>query len=250
MKHEPIFIMDEDDKTIGRIYSRREALKLIVGAGGGLLLAAGGPLGGDDAELGEVAAGCIVRPELTEGPIFVDDQQNRSDVRTDPSNGAISAGALLNLTFNISTLQDNACTPLANAQVDIWQCDAAGIYSDTDQLGFDTVGQKFLRGHQFTDENGQVTFQTIYPGWYEGRAVHIHFKIRTDDGYDFTSQLFFDDDFTSEVFKREPYAERGEPVLRNSDDGIFNENGDQLMLQVEEDGEGYKTAFDITLDMS
>ena len=250
MKHEPIFIMDEGDRTIGRIYSRREALKLIVGAGGALLLAACGPLGEDDDTSSEAAAGCVVRPELAEGPIFVDGQMNRADVRSDPATGAISAGALLNLTFNVSRLQDNSCDPLANAQIDIWHCDAAGIYSDTDQLGFDTVGQKFLRGHQFTDENGQVTFQTIYPGWYVGRAVHIHFKIRTEDGYDFTSQLFFDDDFTDQVFSREPYAQRGAPALRNRDDGIFNENGDQLLLQVQEDGDGYTTSFDITLDIS
>ena len=63
--------------------------------------------------------------------------------------------------------------------MDIWHCNALGAYSDVSDPGFDTSGQQFLRGYQATDANGVATFSTIYPGWYSGRTVHIHFKIRT-----------------------------------------------------------------------
>ncbi|MEO1256126.1 MAG: intradiol ring-cleavage dioxygenase, partial [Bacteroidota bacterium] len=197
-----------------------------------------------------LTTGCVVRPELTEGPVFVEDDLNRSDIRTDAASGIESVGIPLALKFNVSSLTNNTCIALAGARVDIWQCDVDGIYSDTDELGMDTVGQKFLRGHQITDENGVANFTTIYPGWYIGRAVHIHFKIRTDDGYDFTSQLFFDDEFTDQVYTREPYSSRGEREIRNNEDGIFLENGDRLMLTVNETETGYTTEFNITLDLS
>jgi protocatechuate 3,4-dioxygenase beta subunit len=134
--------------------------------------------------------------------------------------------------------------------VDIWQCDAEGVYSDTSELGFQTVGQKFLRGYQVTDENGLVNFTTIYPGWYEGRAVHIHFKMRTNDGYDFTSQLFFDDALTDDVFAQAPYNSRGERHLRNGDDGIFNNSGGQTLLAVNKVDTSYVATFDVALDLT
>ena len=117
---------------------------------------------------------CVVRPELTEGPYFVDEKINRSDIRTDTTTNAVSAGVPLVLTFLVSQIGSSACTPLQGAQVDIWHCDALGVYSDVSGNS-----GNFLRGYQVTDANGQAQFTTIYPGWYRGRAVHIHFKIRT-----------------------------------------------------------------------
>jgi protocatechuate 3,4-dioxygenase beta subunit len=115
------------------------------------------------------------------------------------------------------------------------------------------VGETFLRGYQMTDENGTARFATIYPGWYQGRAVHIHFKIRTDpeseQGYEFTSQLYFDDALTDQVHAQAPYAEKGERDLRNDDDGIFRDGGDELTLPLTEDGQGgYRATFDIALE--
>ena len=253
--NKPVCIIDEDDQTIGRIFTRREAIKMLGATGGALLLSA--CFGGQEAAQNRSASNsninpdCIVRPALTEGPVFVEQELARSDIRSDPSNGVVSAGALLALSFRITSIANNACAPLEGAQVDIWQCDADGIYSDTDELGFQTVGQKFLRGFQKTDADGMVRFTTIYPGWYEGRAVHIHFKIRTQDGYDFTSQLFFDDAFTDEVFAEAPYNSRGERFLRNEDDSIFNESNGQLMLNVETNDQGYSAAtFNVALDLS
>ena len=90
----------------------------------------------------------MVHPEVTEGPYYVDEDLNRSDIRSDPSTGAVKDGALLTLTFNVSQVSGSGCTPLEGAKVEIWHCDAAGVYSDVSDPGFNTKGQKFLRGFQ------------------------------------------------------------------------------------------------------
>ena len=257
---------DTDDALVGRILSRREVLALFGAAGAATVLSACQPIASTSAPTaasvtnnssaaattttGDGAIGCVVRPALTEGPLFIDEDLNRADIRLDPSTGEVSTGIQLELTFRVSQVNAAACTPLAGIQVDVWHCDANGIYSDTNQLGFQTVGQKFLRGYQVTDERGVAQFTTIYPGWYAGRAVHIHFKMRTGDGYDFTSQLFFDDTLTDEVFTAAPYNSRGERSLRNDDDGIFGQSGGQLMLTVNKVDTGYAATFDIALDLS
>jgi len=138
---------------------------------------------------------CIVKPEQTEGPYFTDERLNRADIRSDPSSGSVKPGIPLQLAFQVSQIRDRLCSPLENAIVDVWHCDAEGLYSDVEDPRFNTIGQKFLRGYQVTDRNGMAQFTTIYPGWYRGRAVHIHFKVRTQGrsqpGYEFTSQLYF-----------------------------------------------------------
>jgi protocatechuate 3,4-dioxygenase beta subunit len=206
--------------------------------------------------IAQTTPSCVARPQQTEGPYFVDERLNRSDIRTDPSDGSVKEGANLDLVFNVSRSASNSsCTPLAGAVVNVWQCDALGQYSDVRDTaeGFDTRGQKFLRGYQVTDENGTARFTTIYPGWYEGRTVHIHFKIRTDpdseQGYEFTSQLYFDDSLTDHVLSQAPYAAKGERTLENDDDGIFRDGGDELILSLTENGEGgYVGTFDIALE--
>lgn len=248
-----------------RYLSRREMLGLMGSAAAAVaLVGCGGGEGGQsgsgestsasttEAATGtETASTCVVRPEQTQGPYFVDEMLNRSDIREERE------GVPLDLILNISRVDAGnaaACGPLAGAMVDIWQCDALGEYSDVQDNaeGFDTRGQKYLRGYQVTDENGSARFTTIYPGWYRGRTVHIHFKIRdspeSEQGYEFTSQLFFDDALTDEVFAQEPYAQKGERDLRNSDDGIFQGGGDQLLLQPTKAGQGYAATFDIALD--
>lgn len=257
---------DNDDVLVGRILSRREVLALFGAAGAATLLSACQTIPSTSAPAAasvtnnssavtttvssDGAIGCVVRPALTEGPLFVDEDLNRADIRSDPATGQVSAGVPLELTFRVSQVDAAACRPLAGIQVDVWHCDANGIYSDTNQLGFQTVGQKFLRGYQVTDERGVAQFTTIYPGWYEGRAVHIHFKMRTGDGDDFTSQLFFDETFTDEVYTSAPYNSRGERRLRNDDDGIFRQSNGQMMLTVTKVGAGYAATFDIALDLS
>ena len=253
--------MDNDDQQIGYLLTRREALG-ILGATGFMILTGCRPSGRPMTDTARAAslpatprgvasggsATCVVRPELTEGPYFVDERLNRSDIRSDPANGAIKPGALLELTFNVSRFA--ACTPLAGMIVDLWHCDHAGVYSDARDRGFTTTGQKFLRGYQTTDANGIARFTTIYPGWYRGRTVHLHFKIRsalTGRGEEFTSQLFFDDALTDVVFSKPPYVGKGVRDVRNSDDGIFNESGGQLMLDLRQKGQGYAGTFNVAL---
>jgi len=230
--------------------TRREALTLLGLGATGLL-----PLALPQAGVAQSRTpACVVRPAQTEGPFFVDDRLNRSDVRSDPASGVPKPGAPLRLAFQVSKIEAAACTPLANAQVDIWQCDALGVYSDVQDRAGDTRGQKFLRGHQFTDTRGIATFQTIYPGWYSGRTVHIHFKIRhTAPGrrpLEFTSQLYFDDALNDVVFATQPYASRGRRTARNAQDGLYARGGRDLMLAVNRSGAGYEATFDIGLNFA
>lgn len=199
------------------------------------------------------APACVVRPAQTEGPYFVDERLNRPDIRSDPSDGTIRPGAPLRLVFNVSRVDGSACAPLAGALVDVWHCDALGAYSDVVDRGVDTRGKKFLRGYQVTDAKGMAEFRTIYPGWYQGRTVHIHFKIRTAPGAvrasEFTSQLYFDDAVSDQVYAQAPYASRGRRTTRNEQDAIFRANGAQLMLPLAKDGAGYAGSFAIGLQM-
>jgi protocatechuate 3,4-dioxygenase beta subunit len=243
-----------DEAHCGRLLSRREALALI-GASGAALLAGMTPAPGRAQSIARGAAppSCIARPQQTEGPFFVEEALNRSDLRSDPRSGEVAAGVPLRLTFTVSRLSGTSCAPLAGAQVDVWNSDASGRYSDVRGFGVrsSTTGQQFLRGYQLTDAVGSAQFMTIFPGWYGGRAVHVHFKIRTAPAaalsLAFTSQLYFDDALTERVFAVEPYASRGRRWMRNDDDGLFREGGRQLLLTAEPDGPGYAATFDVGL---
>jgi len=196
-----------------------------------------------------------VRPAETEGPYFVDEKINRSDIRSDPSTGALSAGAKLDLTFAVAKISGSNCTAYADVLIDVWHCDALGVYSDVSDPGFQTSGKKFLRGYQVTDASGVARFTTIVPGWYQGRTVHIHFKIRSDpasgSGLEFTSQLFFDDTDIDKIHANQPYAQKGQRTLRNAGDGIYQGGGDQLLLSLTGGGgSGYGSTFDIGLQVA
>src|SRR5687767_9142353 len=175
-------VMQDDDRPVGCLLGRRELVALFGASAFAAMahrLAAQAQTSGSAAAAGR----CVVSPQQTEGPYFVDERLLRSDVRSDPATGTVKAGAPLDLALSIAQVTAaGACAPLAGALVDIWQCDAMGAYSDARDQSFNTTGQKFLRGYQVTDADGRVRFTTIYPGWYPGRAVHIHFKVRTTPG--------------------------------------------------------------------
>ena len=245
--------------------SRRIVLeRLIVGTAAVFLGCRRGPrLGQPAASLASPATAhaavipsCVARPEQTEGPYFIDEKLNRSDIRSDPSDGSVKQGVTLRLAFHVSRVNGASCSSLSNAIVDIWQCDALGIYSDVRDVnaGFDTRGRKFLRGYQITDPNGIAEFLTIYPGWYPGRTVHIHFKIRSESssrrGLEFTSQLYFDESITDEVHKRTPYNSKGRRSTTNDTDFSFRRGGKQLIPSLAKDGQGYAAKFEIGLQMS
>lgn len=244
--------MTHEDQPTGRLLSRREVMAFLGATGMAWLMTRG--LNPKQAVAGMPEPSCVVRPGQTEGPYFVDERLNRSDIRTDPANGRVKAGTLLALTFLVSRLNSGGCQPLPDAQVDIWHCDATGVYSDVQDPGFDSTGQKFLRGYQVTDPRGSVQFITVYPGWYPGRTVHIHFKIRTAPmarrSVEFTSQLYFNDDLTDRVHTVPPYTTAGPRTTRNQQDWIFRRGGDQLLLAPTSTAEGYSATFAIGLQLA
>lgn len=243
--------MQDDDPKSPRNMSRRRAIRLL-GLGGAALYAA--KVASVHAAGAETEPMCVERPRHIEGPYFIDIGLKRSDIRSDPRTKVVREGVPLRLTFRVSDFHRGRCLPLAGAQVDVWHCDAAGLYSDTEDWQKATLGQRFLRGYQLTDRKGHASFTTIYPGWYPNRAVHIHFKIRTHPkvgtGKEFTSQIYFEDKVTDEVHTREPYAKRGPRKVRNNRDLIYLFRGSQLMLDVREEKKGYAGIFDIALDLS
>lgn len=238
----------DDDLTVGRLLTRREAL-VFMGAAG-LALLGRGAAAQDPPPLPKGSLPCIARPQQMEGPFFVDTGLNRSDIRSDPASGAVRPGVPLQLTFRVSRM-DGGCAPLSGAHVELWQCDAAGVYSGVRDGSSDATGQKFLRGYQVTDAAGNARFTTIYPGAYSGRAVHLHFMIRTAATAgrrgEFTSQLYFDDVLTDRVLAQAPYRGRGPGTPRNDGDGLYRRGGSQLLLAVKEQGKGYAASFDIGL---
>jgi len=159
------------------------------------------------------SASCTLTSEATEGPFYLD----VNDVRQDITEG--KAGAPFALSINV--VDATKCTPIKGAAIDIWHCDAGGDYSGVQG----SSGTTFLRGTQLTDTNGTATFNTIYPGWYQGRAVHIHTKVHVNNDVVHTGQLFFDDSLSDTVFENSPYNSRGTRDMRNEDDSIFSDAG-------------------------
>ena len=230
---------------------RREVMRLL-GLGGAAAVIAPGSFARPWSP-GALPA-CVARPEMDEGPYFVPDMLKRSDIRRDSATGAVVPGVPLALAFNVSQVANGACMPLPGATVDIWQCNALGQYSgfSDPRQGFETAGQTFLRGVQPTGSKGDAAFSTNYPGWYRGRAVHIHVKIRTtapSGAYEFTTQLFFDEGLSDEIHGRAPYAANGRRDTPNARDGIF-QRGDKTVLDVTKRGDGYAATYDIALDLS
>jgi protocatechuate 3,4-dioxygenase beta subunit len=267
----PAFDPDDDDRMIGRVLSRREVLALMGAASVTVVAAACAPgssasgtasasgaapsataAGTATASVAAVASSlpsCVVVPELTEGPYYVNENLDRSDIRTDTSDGTVSEGAVLTIDWVVSQVDGNACIPLEGVLVDVWHCDALGVYSDVSGAG---AGKKFLRGNQTTDATGVARFTTVFPGWYQGRAVHIHFKMRSDavasSGHEFTSQLFFDEATTARIFAAAPYSQKGSGWLKNDADGIYQGGGSQLLLTPTGDaGTGLGATFEVGL---
>ncbi len=180
------------------------------------------------------AASCTATRELTEGPYYFDADSIRSDIRED------RPGTPLRLAVRVQST--DKCAAVPNAVVDIWHCDAAGVYSGFESASRGNGGrgrtdeEKYLRGAQVTNAEGIVQFMTVYPGWYGGRTVHIHVKIHVNSEEVLTTQFFFDEKVTAAVYAKQPYAAKGEQDRKNSDDGIFEDN---LILTLSKDGDGY-----------
>ncbi len=219
------------------LITRRRTLATIAGLGAGYFI----PAWNESVEAADTLTCVGSTPTVTEGPYWVDEKLFRSDVRTDPATGVARAGVPLTLTIAIQNLSSGICAPLVGAYVDIWHCDAKGIYSDESTYNpgggtgnVNTSGQKFLRGYQITDGNGQVTFTTIYPGWYNGRTIHIHFRVRTYSGSsvlgNFVSQIFFDDAVNNVVLANSSYSRTTSRDTTNSNDMVYQVANKERML--------------------
>ncbi len=165
---------------------------------------------------------CSVSPSMTEGPYFVDERLNRSDLTAGATHAAVTQGLPLELDINVVSSHATGCLPLGGIQVDVWHADAAGTYSEFGS----GAGQSFLRGYQVTGANGRVSFRTIYPGWYAGRAIHLHVKARLfsaagNKTFEFNTQLFFDEAVNDIVNARAVYNTRGTRTTRNAQDDIY-----------------------------
>ena len=228
--------------------------KVVTALGGAVALAAAAAPFARAAQR-TASLACVLRPQQIEGPYFVDEKLNRSDIRSDPKTRVVSQGEPLYLTFKVSHTEGSGCLPLPGARVDVWHCDAAGLYSDADDFQQDTRGSKFLRGYQITDRNGTASFTTIFPGWYPGRTVHIHFKIRVGpqgkgaEGKEFTSQIYFDDELTDAIHAQPPYSKRGPRKVRNNRDVVSLIGGSKLILPLKDEKRGYAGTFDVSLQM-
>jgi protocatechuate 3,4-dioxygenase beta subunit len=200
-------------------------------------------------------------PEQTEGPYFVDEMLDRSDIRSDPSDGSVQGGIPLQLIIHVYNVSNGSCIALSGAHVDIWHANSQGLYSDIQNIG--TLGKKYLRGYQVTDDDGIVKFTTIYPGWYEGRALHIHIKVRTFDGptktFEWTSQFYLKDSISDKVQLQPPYSNHGPRPLSNDEDSIYNgpstdgtvqtNSGSHLLLNLSRDGnQGYVGRFNVGVE--
>jgi len=200
--------------------TRRDSL---LAAGGLLVAAAVGGCGGSDSGPASAGADCVLAPEQTEGPYYVPGEKLRRHI----AEGRPGAP----LALALSVVDASSCKPVRGAAVDVWHCDALGVYS-----GVQGGGGTFMRGVQRTDAKGVARFDTVYPGWYVGRAVHIHVKVHVGGDVVHTGQLYFADSLTDAVYRGAPYDRRPDRDTRNAGDPIYNDGGSTSTLRVRRAG--------------
>jgi protocatechuate 3,4-dioxygenase beta subunit len=231
--------------------TRREALG-ILGAGVTMLVGCGETTGNTSGN----TAACASKQETTVGPYPNIDPLQRRDVRGNTTGATIpKEGASLTLKIRVYDV-DAGCAPLSGALVDIWHCDATGVYAG--YAAFSTTGQDFCRGYQATDQQGMAEFLSIFPGSYSGRAIHIHFSIQgtesnlrpNDEGTSvpgvFVAQLYFERSVADAVFAATPIYQQGAAITPNDSDGIYSgAGGAALVVRMTKSGDGYIGEIDI-----
>jgi protocatechuate 3,4-dioxygenase beta subunit len=245
---------NDDDRPRRSMLRRREALTALGGLGlTGVIGGAAGVLGasGGVAEA-DAASSCVLTPEVTEGPYWIENTLTRRDIREG------KAGLPLELVLTVQNAK--TCKVISGADVEVWHCDATGVYSGYDSSGSaggppsgggnhatPTSSTHYLRGHQKSDSSGVARFLTVYPGWYRGRTPHIHLKVHVGGGVVHTGQVFFDEKTTALVYKIAPYKSHGQPDTSHAEDNIFAQAGKkkaQLALTKRTQGrKGYRGAI-------
>jgi protocatechuate 3,4-dioxygenase beta subunit len=227
-----------NDKKMGR----REVLAILGTTGAAALALGCGASPTDPTTIttgtdGAAGAACAVTPTETVGPYPSLVDLFRSDIRESKS------GTRLDLMITVVNTA-NSCSPLDGVNVEIWQCDAGGTYS---QYG-SQAGQTYLRGIQTTDVTGQVTFTTVYPGWYQGRATHIHVEVTRGGSSLKVTQIAFPDSVNNEVYGTGVYASRGSNPTTNTRDNIFADSIDSELATVSGNpSSGYTATFTVGL---
>ena len=228
--------MDEDrDHLTTRRDSLVKAGGLLVAAlGAKSVLTVGAAAATEGTGPAAVASGaltCVLTPEMTEGPFYVPGEKVRRNI-TEGRPGTP-------LTLKLKVVNASTCRAIKGAAVDVWHADAGGTYSGVQG----SAGTTFMRGIQPTDAKGVAEFVTVYPGWYQGRTVHIHVKVHLGGNVVHTGQLFFQDTLTDAVYKAAPYNTRGARDTRNADDSIYVNGGKLSMLALTRSGSGYVGAI-------
>jgi protocatechuate 3,4-dioxygenase beta subunit len=239
---------------------------------------------GDVTALLDAAGTCTLAKEQTQGPYWFDVDSIRSDVRED------RPGVPLTLALRVQDVtgcsSGGTAAPVANSVVEIWHCDAGGVYSGFESAsirgggpgapnpaggegpgrggnasgetsdGSYSVGDPeaatsddgtFLRGAQVADVNGIARFTTILPGWYRGRTTHIHCKVHVDRKTVRTTQLYFDDTLTDEVYAAvSPYDEHTGRDTRNDTDSIYDPSG---VVTAQKSGDSYLAALNLGVEV-
>jgi protocatechuate 3,4-dioxygenase beta subunit len=199
--------------------------------------------GAGPAGVASGAVKCVLTPEQTEGPYYIADEKVRRNI--------IEGRPGMPLALRLGVVDASTCRPIKGAAVDIWHCDAGGSYSGYTSMssGGPAAGGAqneptdeltFLRGIQRTDAKGIATFQTIYPGWYAGRTVHIHVKVHLGGNVLHTGQLYFPDRVTDAVYRKAPYRQRvAGRTTRNANDSVYRNGGSKSMVSLRRNGSGY-----------
>lgn len=186
---------------------------------------------------------CALTPDSGEGPFYFDPELVRADI----TEGAAGAPLLL----DIRVLRERDCAVLDSARVDVWHADAIGLYSGYERqpgvggdIATDARGRTFLRGTQFTDREGRVRFETVYPSWYGGRTPHVHFKVFLSDREVVASQIFFPDELNDEVFERfEPYrSHKDRRTGFNANDMFLSDGVEGVFGEGARRGDGYEAS--------
>lgn len=180
-----------------------------------------GPASGGPAAVESGAVSCVLTPEQTEGPYYIPGEKLRRNI-TEGRPGTP-------LRLLLAVVDASTCKPIKGAAVDVWHCDALGVYSG---VGHGGGSGTFMRGIQPTDADGIATFRTVYPGWYQGRTVHIHVKVHVRGRVVHTGQLYFPDALTDVVHRRSPYNKRPHRTTRNATDSVFVNGGRRSMLRL------------------
>jgi protocatechuate 3,4-dioxygenase beta subunit len=206
---------------------------------GGLLATAVGAAGlkietSEGAGPAAVASGavtCVLTPEQTEGPYYIANEALRRNI-TDGRPGTP-------LQLRAFVVNASTCKPIKGAAVDIWHADAGGVYSG---FGQGADNRTFMRGIQRTNAKGLALFRTVYPGWYQGRTVHIHVKVHLGGNVLHTGQLYFPDTVTDAVYRKAPYASRPNRDVRNAGDSIYRNGGKRSQVSVTKNSAGVYVA--------